>query len=124
MLLALAGCGFRDPFGAAAPHATAHLIERGEYQALYDAKGRILRLLQDANHDGVADAQILYWPNGTPRAGELDTDLDGRVDRWEMFGTDGKLARVGLDTDGQAGPDRWERVDAEGHVTTSEPALP
>ena len=101
-----------------------HLIERGGYQALYDEKGRILRLLQDANHDGVADAQVLYWPNGQPRAGELDTDLDGRVDRWEMFGTDGRLTRIGLATRGGAAADVWARVDADGRVLSSEPALP
>jgi hypothetical protein len=115
---AAAGC-------ARAPEAPAtgyHLVERERYQAVYDARGRIVRLLQDEDGDGRAEAQVLYWPNGLPRQGEIDTDRDGRVDRWEVFGTDGKLARVGTATDGGATPAAWEHLDASGRVTWREPA--
>jgi hypothetical protein len=107
-VLSLAGCAAQtDP---AVSTRGFHLVERSGYQVLYDSKGRIQRLLQDANHDGVADAQVLYWPNGKPRAGEIDTDGDGRVDRWETFDTEGKLTRV-------AGT-------PSGATTNSESALP
>ena len=102
-----AGCARERPRSAA---AGLHLVERNDYQALYDAKGRIVRLLQDANHDGVADAQVLYWPNGTPKAGEIDTDLDGRIDRWEAFDTGGKLSRVGRDTNGDGSADASDEI--------------
>jgi hypothetical protein len=110
--LSLAGCAAQtDP---AASTRGFHLVERSGYQVLYDAKGRIQRLLQDANHDGVADAQVLYWPNGKPRAGEIDTDGNGRVDRWETFDTEGKLTRVAATRDEPTKPDE---------PTNGEPAL-
>ena len=118
LALAAAGCA-REP---AAPATGYHLVERDRYQAVYDARGRILRLLQDEDGDGRADAQVLYWPNGLPRQGELDTDRDGRVDRWEVFGTDGKLERVGTATAGAAAPQVREHLDAAGRVTWREPA--
>jgi hypothetical protein len=119
LLAAAAASCAREP---APPVSGYHLVERDRYQALYDARGRIVRLLQDEDGDGRADAQVLYWPNGLPRQGELDTDRDGRVDRWEVFGTDGKLQRFGTATDGAAAPRVWEHVDAAGRVTWSEPA--
>jgi hypothetical protein len=118
LAIAAAGCA-RAP--AAGPPGY-HLVERDRYQALYDARGRIVRLLQDEDGDGRAEAQVLYWPNGLPRQGELDTDRDGRVDRWEVFGTDGKLERVGTATAGAGAPQVWEHLDAAGRVTWREPA--
>jgi hypothetical protein len=84
------------------------LIQKDQFQALYDGGGRIERLLQDRNHDGRAEAVILYYPNGKPRLGELDTDGDGRVDRWEYFRRDGSLERVGVSRAQDGRPDVWE----------------
>lgn len=70
------------------------LIQKGGFQALYDEHGRIERLLQDRNHDGRAEVVILYYPNGKPRLGEIDSDGDGVVDRREYFRTDGTLERA------------------------------
>ncbi|MET0556869.1 MAG: hypothetical protein ABW221_27765 [Vicinamibacteria bacterium] len=120
-LLAAAGAGcVASPAPAAAP-ADLRLVERDRFQAVYDGRGRIVRLLQDEDGDGRADAQILYWPNGLPRQGELDTDRDGRVDRWEVFGTDGKLQRIGTAAGGAAAPESWQHLDAQGRVTWSGP---
>jgi hypothetical protein len=119
VLLSIAAVGCAQEPAAPAPY---RLVERDRYQALYDARGRIERLLQDEDGDGRADAQVLYWPNGLPRQGELDTDGDGRVDRWEVFGTDGRLERVGIATDGAAAPSVWEHLDAAGRVTWRGPA--
>jgi hypothetical protein len=95
-LVSFAGCASRPGFEAASVTTRGfHLVERGEYQVLYDSKGRILRLLHDANRDGVADAQVLFWPNGKPRTGEVDTDGDGRVDRREAFDPNGEPALPG-----------------------------
>jgi hypothetical protein len=105
-LLSLAGCdvgetSLRLPGGY-------RLVQKQQYQALYGPTGKIERLLQDRDHDGRADAVVLYYSNGKPQRGELDTDGDGRVDRWEHFWTDGKLEKVDLDTDGDGKADRTD----------------
>jgi len=105
-LLALAGCGVAEtsrrlPGGY-------RLIQKQQYQALYGPSGRIERLLQDRDHDGRADAVVVYRSNGKPERGEIDTNGDGRVDRWEYFWTDGTLEKVDLDTNGDGRVDRTD----------------
>lgn len=82
------------------------LVQKADFQALYDKDGRLVRLLQDRNHDGRAEVIIHYYPNGKPRLGEIDTDEDGVIDRWEYFRTDGTLEKVGRGRSGH--PDTWE----------------
>lgn len=84
------------------------LMQKGDFQALYDDEGRLVRLLQDRNHDGRAEVVILYYPNGTPQRGEIDTDGDGVVDRWELFRSDGSLEKVGRSLARNDRPDTWE----------------
>ncbi|HLA76754.1 MAG TPA: hypothetical protein VJU18_04135 [Vicinamibacteria bacterium] len=84
------------------------LVEKGRYQALYGAEGRLLRVLEDRNGDRVADAVVLCGPDGRPRRGEIDTDLDGRVDRWEVLGPDGDLESVGSSPDASDQPQVWQ----------------
>jgi len=100
-MLAIAGCSLAEkprrlPGGF-------RLVQKDQFQALYGPDGRIVRLLQDRNHDGRAEAVILYRPSGKPERGEIDTDEDGQIDRWEHFRPDGTLERVDTDTnhDGQ-----------------------
>ncbi len=105
-LLVVAGCdvaetSYRLPGGY-------RLIQKQKYQALYGPTGKIERLLEDRNHDGRADAVIVYYPNGKPAVGEIDTDGDGRVDRWEYFWTDGTLEKVDLDANGDGRVDRTD----------------
>ena len=105
-LLALVGCSVADtsrrlPGGY-------RLIQKQQYQALYGPQGRIVRLLQDRNGDGRAEAVIVYRANGKPERGELDTDGDGRVDRWEHFWSDGQLEKVDVDTNGDGRVDRTD----------------
>jgi hypothetical protein len=105
-LLALAGCGLAEtprrlPGGY-------RLIQKQRYQALYGRDGKIVRLLQDGDRDGRAEAVILYRANGKPERGEIDTDEDGRVDRWEHFWIDGTLEKVDLDTNGDGRVDRTD----------------
>jgi hypothetical protein len=84
------------------------LIQKADFQALYDSDGRIVRLLQDRNHDGRAEVVIVYYPNGRPRRGEIDTDQDGVVDRWEYFRSDGSLEKVARSRARDGRPDTWE----------------
>ncbi len=84
------------------------LIQKGDFQALYDGEGRLVRLLQDRDHDGRAEVVILYYPDGTPQRGEIDTDGDGVVDRWECFRSDGSLEKVGRSLARNGRPDTWE----------------
>lgn len=80
------------------------LIEKGQYQTLQTTNG-IERILHDRNGDGVADAIILYGPQGRLRMAEIDTNLDTIVDRWEHF-EHGEMIGVTYDIDGDGKPDR------------------
>ena len=102
-LLVLGACGLAERPRRLAGY---RLVQKDQFQALYDSDGRIQRLLQDRNHDGRADAVIAYRSNGKPERGELDTDEDGAIDRWEHFRPDGTLERVDLDTNRDGRPDR------------------
>jgi hypothetical protein len=104
-LLSVSACAFGTQSDRRIPGGYV-LMQKADFQALYDKDGRIERLLQDRNHDGRAEVVILYYPNGKPRLGEIDTDEDGVVDRWEYFRTDGTLDRVGRGRNGL--PDTWE----------------
>ena len=104
-VLAAAFIGCHDPTlsePAAEPYL---LVEKGPYQSLYDAQGKIERLLYDRNGDRIADAVILYSPDGTVRQAEIDTDLDKVIDRWEYFDR-GVLVRLEFDDNGDGTPDR------------------
>jgi hypothetical protein len=98
------------------PVARAYLFEKGEYQALYGADGRIRRLLYDGNGDRVADIVVIY-DNLSPRRFEIDDDRDGVVDRWEDYGG---LGRVGRARRQPGVPDVWETLDPSGKVTRRE----
>jgi hypothetical protein len=89
-LAATTSCSFAPEAERSLPGGYV-LVQKADYQALYDSHGRIERLLQDADGDGRAESVVLYYPNGTPRRGEIDTDGDGVVDRVESFRTDGTL---------------------------------
>lgn len=107
-LLALSGAalnGCHDPTLRERTPRPYALVEKGPYQSLYGADRRIERLLYDRDGDRIADAVILYAPDGTVRQAEIDTDLDRRIDRWEYF-EGGVLVRLGFDDDGDGTPDR------------------
>jgi hypothetical protein len=107
-LLATVACG--------SPPETPHfrLIQKGRFQALYGAGGKLVRVLEDRNGDRVADAVVLCGPDGQPRQGEIDTDLDGAVDRWEVFGLDGQLEKIGTAPDRNGRPQVWESAPLSG----------
>ena len=118
LIIALAvgalGCEAQTP-------ATAYrLIEKGPYQALYGADGRLQRLVYDANGDGRAEVVTFFRPSGKPLRAEIDSDGDGVVDRWESFSTAGVLEKVGLSRGKNGTPDEWDYVDATGAVVRRE----
>ena len=120
---ALSGAACRLPAPEAKPPLT--LVEKGATQSVFDAQGRLQRVLIDADGDTRADAQFLYGPEGAPRVAEIDVDRDGVVDRWEHFAADGSPERTGrllysieeLDTDGNGRGDRRLVRDADGILT-------
>lgn len=114
--LALSGCAQIAASRPASLPAGYRLVQKRDFQALYGADGRLVRLIQDADHDGRADAVVDYRPNGKPRSGEIDTDADGVVDRWESFRLDGSLERVAVSRLRNGRPDAWEEVRSDGSV--------
>ena len=96
------------------PSSGLFLFEKGRYQFLYDAEGRLLRVVEDANGDGRAEAVLLYRPDGRLKAAEIDSDGDGSVDRWETFSESGALERVAIARHRPAQADEWDDVDASG----------
>jgi hypothetical protein len=103
---ALAAAACRLPAPEARPPLT--LVEKGTTQSIFDAQGRLQRVLIDADGDRRADVQFLYGPEGKPQAAEIDVDRDGVVDRWEQFSADGALERVGRSLHSRGRPDAWD----------------
>ena len=93
-LATLSACSLESSSGGRRIPGGYTLMQKADFQALYDEDGRIVRLLQDRNRDGRAEAVLVYYPNGKPQRGEIDTDEDGVVDRWEYYRTDGSLEKV------------------------------
>ena len=102
----LSGCATEAP--SRRLPAGYRLVQKQDFQALYGPDGRIVRLLQDRNGDGRAEAVVLYRASGLPERGEIDTDGDGAVDRWEHFRRDGKLDRVDVDVNRDGRLDRTD----------------
>ena len=104
LLINLAACGLVErPRRLPGGH---RLVQKDQFQALYGPDGRILRLLQDRNHDGRAEVVIVYGRSSRPERAEIDTDEDGAIDRWEHLRPDGSVARVDLDTNHDGRIDR------------------
>ena len=105
-LLGATACG--GPENPKRLPAGYRLVQKDQFQALYDSEGRIVRLLYDRNHDHRAEGLVVYRRNGKPERGELDTDEDGRIDRWEHFRTDGTLESVDTDVNRDGKADRTD----------------
>jgi hypothetical protein len=106
--------------GSQPPGPRLHLVEKGPYQALYDADGRLQRIVYDRNADGRAEVVTLFAATGKPLRAEIDTDGDGIVDRWEYFRADGTLEKVGLSRRKNGKPDEWDFPDAAGALARRE----
>jgi hypothetical protein len=112
----LAGCDRRHrPRTRRLPDGS-RLIQKQQYQALYAHTGRLERLLEDANEDGVAEAIVYYRRDGKPERSELDSDGDHDIDRWETLRPDGSVSVSADDRDGDGEADLWRYADEEGFV--------
>jgi hypothetical protein len=105
----------------ATPQLTSgQLWQKGPYQTLYGADGRIERVLYDSDGDGRAETVILYDEKGKPRRAEIDTNNDGAVDRWEELRPDGSVASVAYAVRRPGRPDLWEYAGPDGRVVRRE----
>jgi hypothetical protein len=114
--LVAGGCGSE----VVKPMPRGYLFEKGQYQGFYGPDGRLIRLLYDQNGDRKADMVTLFYPSGSPRAVEIDTDLDGVVDRWQSFAGSGARERDGWASRKPGVVDVWEYTDPSGRLTRRE----
>jgi hypothetical protein len=113
---ALVGCGASEkPRGRRLPDGS-RLVQKKDFQALYAHTGRLQRILQDGDGDGVAEAIVFYRPDGTPERSELDTDGDHVIDRWETLRPDGGVSVSAWTRSGTGEPDAWAYVAEDGFV--------
>jgi hypothetical protein len=110
----LAGCS-RRPRARRLPDGS-RLVQKQQYQALYAHTGRLERLLEDSDGDGVAEAIVYYRRDGKPERSELDSDGDHDIDRWETLRPDGSVSVSASDRDGDGEPDAWSYADEDGFV--------
>ena len=118
--LALLACGSDAGSGAKRLPDGSRLVEKKDYQALYGPEGRLERLLQDSDGDGVAETVVFFGPDGKPWRSELDTDGDHTIDRWETFRPDGSLSMRAVSRRGTGQPDAWSFVEPDGHVSRTD----
>lgn len=118
-LLAVLVPGCQDPTLHQSSPPPYLLVEKGPYQSFYGPDGKIERLVYDRNGDRVADAVVLYAPDGTVREAQIDSDLDQVIDRWEYF-ENGVLVRVGFSSRKPGAPDYWDVVEPDGTVSRRE----
>jgi hypothetical protein len=119
-LLSFGACGAENRPRVRHLPDTYLLIQKKEYQALYGPTGRLQRVLNDADGDGVAEAIVYYHSDGRPERSELDTDGDHVIDRWETLRPDGTVAILSYSRRGSGTPDAWAYVDEDGFVYRSE----
>jgi hypothetical protein len=94
--LLLAACA-----GARPQAPKFRLIEKGRYQVLYGADGRLERVLFDEDGDRRADVIVFFDSNGKPSRSEIDSDRDGVIDRSELIINEGLwVEEVDADGDG------------------------
>jgi hypothetical protein len=119
LVAAVAAGASCSPPADSSPPLHGYLFQKGPYQALYGANGRIVRLLHDEDGDGKADSVTIFGANGKPERVEIDTDKDGVVDRWEYLGPKG-LEKVGSSRRKPGVPDLWVFSDPSGEMTRRE----
>jgi hypothetical protein len=87
--------------------------------ALFDRRGKIIKLEIDSNADELMDRfqyyereQIIWFYNGDEEAIRAEKDLtgDSRVDTWYHYHK-GSLITVEEDTNADGKPDLWEEFD-------------
>jgi hypothetical protein len=89
-LLALAASACGPPRHAPAPW----FAQDGVQQRFYDSQGRLQRVLEDRDGNGVAEVVIIMDASGQPERAERDLDGDGTIDRIDLMSR-GQVQRVG-----------------------------
>jgi hypothetical protein len=82
-----------------------HVLDKGDYKALYDTLGQLALVEYDSNHDGRAD-YIAHYEDRRIRLIEVDEDQDGFIDRWEHYDANGVLEKIG----------RWRHVKGKADI--------
>jgi hypothetical protein len=98
----------------------SRLVQKKDFQALYGPDGRLERVLNDKDGDGVAEAIVYYRPDGTPERSEFDTDGDLKIDCWETLRPDGTVAVSAHSRQANGIADAWSYVDEDGFVYRSD----
>ncbi len=114
------------------PNGTAQII-------FYDQKGKVLKILEDKDHDGffektslfkngklsrtlidknhnhIPEEIIIYNAKGTPAEALFDRNEDKKPDKWQIY-RNGKLARLEEDRNFDGRKDLVSEFDAKGQV--------
>jgi hypothetical protein len=93
-----------------------HLLDKGQYKALYDTLGQLAIVQYDSNNDGRAD-YIATYEGKQIRLIEVDEDQDGWVDRWEHYDEQGVLVKIGRWRKEKGKPDIWRYPGPDGLAT-------
>jgi hypothetical protein len=93
-----------------------HLLDKGQYKALYDTLGQLAIVQYDSNNDGRPD-YIATYEGKQIRLIEVDEDQDGWVDRWEHYDAQGVLVKIGRWRREKGKPDIWRYPGPDGIAT-------
>lgn len=96
-----------------------HLLDKGQYKALYDTLGQLAIVQYDSNKDERAD-YLAYYEGKQIRLIEVDEDQDGWIDRWEHYDANGVLERIGRWRTQKGKPDVWRFPGPNGIATRVE----
>ena len=113
LALSLFACGGENQAKGRRLPDGSRLIQKKEFQALYGPAGRLQRVLNDVDGDGVAEAIVYYRSDGKPERSELDTDGDHILDRWETLRPDGSVAVSASSRRANGRADTWEYADTD-----------
>jgi antitoxin component YwqK of YwqJK toxin-antitoxin module len=84
----------RLPMVKLADGRSFHLLDKGQYKALYDTMGQLAIVQYDSNNDGRAD-YLAYYEGKQIRVIEVDENQDSWIDRWEHYDASGVLEKIG-----------------------------
>lgn len=95
---------------------TYHLLDKGQYKALYDTMGQLAIVEYDSNNDGRAD-YLAHYEGKQIRLIEVDEDQDSWIDRWEYYDANGVLEKIGRSRNQKGKADIWRYPGPNGLAT-------
>jgi len=90
-----------------------HVLDKGQYKALYDTMGQLAIVQYDSNNDGRAD-YLAHYEGKQIRVIEVDEDQDGWIDRWEHYDPRGVLEKIGRWRKQKGKADVWRTPGPDG----------